>query len=108
MLDRRTVGSSVAPGATEVGELLFELVDGLDAATHSVEVDPAGRGGDVLATECKTNMTTDEDLEAAGRNGEAPSFSDVPNGFAHHEDIVWLAQSGISRVWDMPDGTVQF
>ena len=35
-------------------------------------------------------------------------FSDVTDEVAHHEDISWLAQSGISRGWDMPDGTVEF
>lgn len=39
---------------------------------------------------------------------EALRFSDVTASTDHHEDIEWLALQGISRGWDMPDGTVEF
>lgn len=36
------------------------------------------------------------------------SFSDVTDKVAHHKDIAWLVASGISKGWNMPDGTVEF
>lgn len=40
--------------------------------------------------------------------GTKGAFSDVTVATAHAEDIAWLAASGVSRGWDMPDGTRQF
>ena len=35
-------------------------------------------------------------------------FRDVAEQTGHFEDILWLASSGISRGWDMDDGTFEF
>ena len=44
--------------------------------------------------------------------GETAAFADATNEgpmpTAHYREIMWLAESGISKGWDMPDGTKQF
>lgn len=58
------------------------------------------------------DQTAEVDSGFAAREMEpmagVASFSDVTAQTAHQEDISWLASSGISKGWDMPDGTVQF
>ena len=56
------------------------------------------------------DQTAEVDSGFAAREMEpmagVASFSDVTAQTAHQEDISWLASSGISKGWDMPDGTV--
>jgi surface protein len=40
--------------------------------------------------------------------GYAATFSDVTGSTAHVGDIAWLAFKGISKGWEMSDGTVEF
>lgn len=58
------------------------------------------------------DQTAEVDSGFAAREMEpmagVASFSDVTAQTAHQEDISWLASSGISKGWDMPDGTVQY
>lgn len=37
-----------------------------------------------------------------------PAFTDVDNDTPHSEDILWLAQSGVSEGWKHEDGTAEF
>ena len=38
----------------------------------------------------------------------APSFSDVTADTPHADDIAWLASTGVSEGWLMPDGSREF
>ena len=42
------------------------------------------------------------------RSSSVAGFSDVSPDVAHVTDIVWLAESGVSEGWVMPDGTKEF
>ncbi len=41
---------------------------------------------------------------AGGETKESGAFVDVSSKTAHHEDIAWLAASGVSKGWDTPNG----
>ena len=35
-------------------------------------------------------------------------FRDVSDSTPHYEDILWLASTGVTRGWDMGDGTFEY
>ena len=45
------------------------------------------------------------DVDAPGATNP---FRDVSESTAHYEDILWLASTGVTKGWDMGDGTFEF
>ena len=47
-------------------------------------------------------------VEEGWRPSGSASFADVTSKTAHHDEIMWLAESGISRGWDVAGGRKEF
>ena len=66
-------------------------------------------GGELVSGDAEYKFHVQSDRALVARFAEAPVvFSDVNDATPHAVDIYWLATTGISKGWSMPDGTREF
>ncbi|MBR3314903.1 MAG: hypothetical protein IKG18_12275 [Atopobiaceae bacterium] len=92
VLASQTFDTVVAPGATETGELAFELPEGTGATSVRVEVKPLAADATQRGATAQTDLTTDEDLDA--------EFEEVTSPEDEPVQITSLALGQASYTWD--------